>query len=938
MKKKNKRVNRLRKFFIDRSIDLEGDQHCFNKIPSDSLISLRFADGHTHHLLPGNPELLQELVEDLIASEGLNLSKPSILPPLSPSVSEVKQRPIILKNRQALGDILMMSAGIRDLKKAFPDWPIGVSTTAMHIWDHNPHIDRNLTTENAEIVEIGPSYLTNASNRDDRHFANAFRISIEEKLGISIPQGPIKPDIWMTEEEIKTPIIEPPYWIIVAGEKGDWTAKTYPFGRWQEIVSMLSDITFVQVGAAEHRHPPLVGKNVINLIGKTQDRETGIRDLFRLFYFAEGSMGLVSFQMHLAAAFGMPCVVIAGAREPARFTRYPNHQYLCTDGCLPCASTSACWHCNLEKTCPEIVVDKDGKKIPKCVDLIKVEDVLRAFNQLYEGGRLSLKKPRKPTLPNPIGKTKDISVHKVISLIPSSKDQDINPEELGFTWGGACITKVDWEFLKTVIKKYNIKTVLEFGTGLSTVLMSASGIKVISYETEDRWLKDLESKEVTKMADVRRWDGKIFQDKLEKFDLAIVDGPPGGESREFSTKIASEHSDIVLVHDAGRTPEREWQDKYLKEKFSGPGKGGTRFHLWVKKEIVEEQKKETEIRILESGNKLLRLLFNGRGEGGAENSTNWIMTKFIEKGWNVEYVHPSASPSGTFRRFGHPEVVTIGDLEALRRPCDVLLLYVNDWVWEINKEPVVMALESSAAKRKVMVVNYRLGEIGKIPWTQKFDEYIFLNSSLEDSFISAYMKSKSFNELYSFHTKVLPPPTDLTEFFETKVDYSGSMKIVRHSSQGDSKYSKDFNEKVEAILNKFSDAIIQLMPAPTFLDVKKFGNRVISHKRNDPSVKEFLAMGNLFWYDLPIGYEDQGPKVVMESQASGLPVIANNHSGPKSRVVERTGFLYDNFEESLELFEKLNNPEVREKIGRAAREHAKKEYDPNRWIDEIIEK
>ena len=133
-------------------------------------------------------------------------------------IKEIIQEPIIFKNRQALGDILMFTAAVRDFHKEFPDWPIGVSSTAMHIWDNNPHIDRSLTEQNAKIVEIGPSWLTNASNRDDRHFANAFRISIEQKLGISFDQGLTKPDIWMSREEVEAPpLVEPPYWIIVAG-------------------------------------------------------------------------------------------------------------------------------------------------------------------------------------------------------------------------------------------------------------------------------------------------------------------------------------------------------------------------------------------------------------------------------------------------------------------------------------------------------------------------------------------------------------------------------------------------------------------------------------------------------------------------------------------------------------------------------------------------
>jgi len=56
-----------------------------------------------------------------------------------------------------VNNIVLSNCVVRDMKNSFPDWPINVSTTAMHIWDNNPYLDRSLNTENAELVEIGPS-------------------------------------------------------------------------------------------------------------------------------------------------------------------------------------------------------------------------------------------------------------------------------------------------------------------------------------------------------------------------------------------------------------------------------------------------------------------------------------------------------------------------------------------------------------------------------------------------------------------------------------------------------------------------------------------------------------------------------------------------------------------------------------------------------------
>jgi len=829
--------------------------------------------------------------------------------------------------------MVVSNCAVRDMKRVFPKWPINVASTAMHIWDNNPYLDRSLTPENAEVLEIGPSYLTNASNRDDRHFANAFRISIEQKLGIQIPQGLIKPDIWMTQEEIDTPpIVNPPYWIILAGEKGDWTAKTYPFNRWQEFVEKFENMTFVQIGGSEHKHPLLKGPNIINFIGKTQDRNTGIRDLFKLFYRAEGSIGLVSFQMHLAAAFGMPCIVIAGAREPARFTRYPGHQYLCTDGCLPCAEEKACWHCNLEKTCPNIEEGTDGRKYPKCVEIIHTEDLERAFIQFYDGGRLSWEKTRKLTLPNP--PVMETIIHAIAKPVSSEKEEgvavDFSPEKYGFAWGGSSITKADWIFIKPILEKYEVETILEFGAGLSTLLFASLGIRVISFELDKdakgSW-SDMISRNNPNI-DIRIWDGKDLQGPLPHFDLVFVDGPSGSQNRERSIQLSSEMADLIIVHDGGRKLESKWQAEYIAPKFAYTENGGTRSAFWAKTKPEEE----AEPQIVFSPERLVKMVFNGRGEGGAESSTTWLMNNFVALGYDVEYIHTHEKPSGTFRKQGNPKIVTTNDLDALTGPCELLILYTNDWVWDFNKEPLVDKFQLIHAKRKVMIINYRLGKIGKIPWTQGWDKYLFLNSSLEQAFMESI--TEAVGSSWKGLTNSLSPPTLLNSFFGSQIDYSGRLRLIRHGSQGDSKYPKDFNHIVKTILEEIPGCEIHLMPPPTFL--ADFGERVKSYKRNQPPVWEFLEKGNCFWYALPPGYTDMGPKVIMEAQAAGLPIIADNHSGPKDRVVSKTGILCEDLDDYIDAMKLFDNENIRKETGIRARDHAMKEYDPERWIKEII--
>lgn len=961
MEMMNQKVMRLMKekvknlrFHMGENISiLEKDPNLEGLEYHDSIVAVRCGKqdhAHTSILFPSNREVREEILEKIYHEAGASFvneekeEKEVLLP-----------KRIVFHNRQAIGDIIMFTCAIRDFKRQFPNIKVQVQSTVSHMWDFNPNIDRETWTDiidplsfkkeerkpsDSEMVEynrravkeaiekdgavklyIGPGKATNASNRSDNHFANAFRISIENILGIKIEQGPIRGDLYMTEEEYnRPPIIEPPYWLITAGEKGDWTAKTFEFGKWKEVVEKLPQIKFVQIGSRGHKHPKLSGRNVIDFIGKTEDRNTGFRDLLNLFNYCEGSAGLVSFQMHLAAVFNKPCVVISGAREPVWFTRYPGQQYLATDGCLPCTITNqdaptACWKCDING-CPNgITLDESGQKVPLCADIISSEDVVQAILKYYNGGRLSIEFDKSS------GRSKLINV---VKTPPKVFVQEKEPERpFGMDWGGSSITDKDWEYIKQIIKNEEVKSICEFGVGLSTLLFDSFGVKVVPYETRQ---EDIDRfKKMNPSLDIRLWDGKkIFIP--EKADLVFVDGPGGGKNREPSFIIAK-NFDRVLIHDAGRPTELQWAEKHLKESYEKISQGGHRTAFWKRKTEVGACTPPVKA----PNSNRVRIVFNGRGEGGAEGSVTWLLNEFDKRGWNTEYISPKQAPCGTFRNKGNSNTIFLNDLKKIKEETDLLVLYVNDWVWEFTKPEIEEVFSELKATRKVMVVNFRMGGIGtdKAKWTRDWDKYLFLNSSLENTLKERIPLAK---------TRSMAPPMDLSKFFDRKVDYSGNLKIVRHSSQGDSKYPKNFNEILQEVFDSIEDeASLRLMPSPTFLSnefVERF--KVVCHKRNDPSVDEFLSLGNCFWYCLPEGYEDQGPKVIMEAQSVGLPVVADNHSGAKDRVIPSSGFLCNSVKDYIFALEELQNPELRARMGESAKEHARREYSPDKWIEEIL--
>ena len=235
-------------------------------------------------------------------------------------------RRLILRNLQAPGDTVMLTAAVRDLYRAYPgQFLTDVRTPSPQLWEHNPYLTP-LDEADPEVELLDCGYpLIHESNTHPYHFVQGFTAELSEKLGLPIRPTAFHGDLhlspleksWMSQvqEITRRPV---PFWIIVAGGKRDYTIKWWDPARYQAVVDQFRGrILFVQVGSANHEHPPLRG--VLNLLGKTD-----LRQLVRLVYHSQGVLCPVTSLMHLAAAVEVkggcpqhrPCVVVAGGREP----------------------------------------------------------------------------------------------------------------------------------------------------------------------------------------------------------------------------------------------------------------------------------------------------------------------------------------------------------------------------------------------------------------------------------------------------------------------------------------------------------------------------------------------------------------------------------------------------------------------------------------------
>ena len=330
---------------------------------------------------------------------------PRPAPPRAKPRRRAGPRKLILRNFQAPGDIVMLTAAVRDLHRCYPGrFLTDVRTACPALWEYNPYVTP-LSEGDPEVRIVDCNYpLIGESNTVPYHFLFGFIEDINRQLGLHIRPTEFRGDIYISDRERQwfshvegRAQDNPPFWLVTAGGKYDFTAKWWDQSRYQRVVDHFQGrIEFVQVGDRTHNHPPLRG--VVDLRG-----ETTLRQLVRLMYHAQGALSPVSFLMHLAAAVpvkpGMPqnrpCVVIAGGREPVQWEAYPHHQFIHTAGALLCCDNGGCWKSRVIPLGDGAVNDQPHSlcldivgHLPRCLDMISAEEVIRRIELYFEGGSI----------------------------------------------------------------------------------------------------------------------------------------------------------------------------------------------------------------------------------------------------------------------------------------------------------------------------------------------------------------------------------------------------------------------------------------------------------------------------------------------------------------------------------------------------------------------
>jgi len=157
--------------------------------------------------------------------------------------------------------------------------------------------------------------------------------------------------------------------VVVARRAGTWTPnKDWPNAHWEALIDrLLSWCTIVETGTGSFDRRPRSQSNYLDLVGKT-----ALPELVAVIAAADLHVGPDTGTVHIAAATGVPSVVIFGGYVHPDCLAYAGNINLYSP--VPC---SPCW---LREPCP---FDK------KCLHMITPAEVESALNRLWDQNRRS---------------------------------------------------------------------------------------------------------------------------------------------------------------------------------------------------------------------------------------------------------------------------------------------------------------------------------------------------------------------------------------------------------------------------------------------------------------------------------------------------------------------------------------------------------------------
>jgi len=229
-----------------------------------------------------------------------------------------------------VGDCIMTTVAIRNLKKKYPDKKIYVASVYDFIYKNNPHVEKVYKLGTPEVSEFYKEHVRECDfsevinikwyerNYHTKYDAPMSKAACEQ---VGVPFDEDKPEIWLTEEEkefarnflscFRKPIVllqTNASNVQGAGQQmtnmKDWVE---PY--WDKLVDLgKAEYDFIQVGGEGEYN---VQGTSLNLCGQTNWRQS-----LAIASMAHTAICVDSFLQHAMVAFGIKSIVLFGRSNP----------------------------------------------------------------------------------------------------------------------------------------------------------------------------------------------------------------------------------------------------------------------------------------------------------------------------------------------------------------------------------------------------------------------------------------------------------------------------------------------------------------------------------------------------------------------------------------------------------------------------------------------
>ncbi|MEI8020383.1 MAG: glycosyltransferase family 9 protein [Schlesneria sp.] len=247
------------------------------------------------------------------------------------------RRELHLWRAGALGDVLMCTPALRQLKRVNPDCHLTFYTKYPSLVEGLPFIDSVKTMEELppSAIQLKYEWIIPPSRFLAQIMGDDIGVDVIEIRPSCIRNPVLYADILAKFQQLPKP------WIVLSRRASAWTPnKQWPLEYWEELIKrLLAWSTVIEIGT---EIDPDDHKQESTRYWDLREK-LSLDELIATVSAADLLVGPISGPVHIAAAFSIPSVVIYGGYEHPGSTEYEGNINCCTPlSCSPCWLRTPC--------------------------------------------------------------------------------------------------------------------------------------------------------------------------------------------------------------------------------------------------------------------------------------------------------------------------------------------------------------------------------------------------------------------------------------------------------------------------------------------------------------------------------------------------------------------------------------------------------------------